>query len=140
VVLKNIIVSAKWAGCGNCCLTEQGPFFTHVRTEKNSGTGMFFAGSYGALERHEILSNKLFFVDAANFFAARDDIKFKIGLIGGLKQCCCSGELFVMKFRGPCVVFTRSRDPSVFNKATESNKKKEKKQEGTANALGSLLG
>jgi len=137
----NIKVSCRWAGCGNACCTEQGPFFTHITVKE--GSGVFFAGSYGALERREVAAGKPLFVDAKHFFAARDNIKFRVGIVGGLKCCACnacSGELFVMKFVGPCVVFTRSRDPSLFDRISKGNQEEEnKKNANTANNIASLI-
>jgi len=80
------------------------------------GRGMFFAGNYGSLERHDIPEGKTFFVDTGLFFAAHENTDIRVGKVGTVKAFCCGGEGLVMKFKGPCVLFTKSRDPAVFNR------------------------
>jgi uncharacterized protein (AIM24 family) len=105
---------------------------------QSTKSGIFFAGSYGALEKHDLPKDKLFFVDANLFFAARDDTEYSVGILS-CAACkslffvlflfatsnltsmpsvsgCCGGQGFVLKFKGPAVIFTRSRDPSIFNR------------------------
>jgi len=77
---------------------------------------MFFAGNYGTLERHEIPAGKSFFVDTGLFFAAHESTSINVGKAGSIAAFCCGGEGFVMKFRGPAVIYTKSRDPSIFNR------------------------
>jgi len=110
---ENIEVSSRFAGCMACCFSGEGPFLTKVMTGDGKA-GMFFAGSYGAIERHDIDAGKIFFVDNGLFFAAKHDVQIGIGIAGGLKTCCCGGQGLVMKFVGPAVVYTKSRDPSIF--------------------------
>jgi len=110
----NIKVSARFAGCLACCCSGEGTFLTRITVEK--GRGMFFAGNYGSLERHEIPAGKTFFVDTGLFFAAHEKTQIHIGKAGTVKAFCCGGEGLVMKFKGPCVLFTKSRDPNVFNR------------------------
>jgi hypothetical protein len=105
-----------------------GPFLTHITVER--GLGVFYAGGYGALTRHEVPEGKVqslalfvsaharallsarafrnsaqtLFVDSGLFFAANENRKAEFGLPGGCFSCLCGGEGFVMKFRGtwPC--------------------------------------
>jgi len=72
----------------------------------------FFAGNYGSIERHEIPAGKVFFIDHGLFFAAHETINIGIGIVGNIVGFCCGGEGFVMQFFGPCVVYTKSRDPN----------------------------
>jgi len=109
----NIKISAKFIGCCACLFSGEGPFLTHV-SSLNTSNGMFFAGGFGSIVRHDIPPNQVFFVDNGLFFAAHEKTKIAITPLGGLKTCCCSGEGLVMKFVGPCVIFTQSRDPSIF--------------------------
>jgi uncharacterized protein (TIGR00266 family) len=129
---ENVVVSARFAGCMACCFSGEGPFLTKVTVSR--GEGMFFAGSYGALERHEIDVGKVFFVDTGLFFAAKQDVKIGIGLAGGIKTCCCGGEGFVMKFNGPAVIYTKSRDPSIFDEGPNAGHEGGEKDPASAGA------
>ena len=71
------------------------------------------------------------------FFAAHEDTKLTIGLAGGLKNLCCSGSALVMKFYGPSVVYTQSRDPDKWNPAKARPPQRRQKAGGDAGvALG----
>jgi len=134
---ENVVVSARFAGCAACLCSGEGPFLTKVTSDEK---GLFFAGSYGALERHEIQEKQVLFVDPGLFFAAKADIKIGIGLAGGIKTCCFGGEAFVMKFTGPCVVYTKSRDPRIFDEGSADGQQGPDKKEGAAGAAGAAAG
>lgn len=104
-------VSGRFAGCCACLLSDEGPFLTKVTSQQ---PGVFYAGGFGSIVRHDIPAGQVFYVDNGLFFAAHEKTKIQIGLIGGVKSTCCSGEGLVMKFWGPCTIFTQSRDPSLF--------------------------
>lgn len=110
---ENVNVSTRWSGCGACLCGGEGPFMTKV-VSNGDGNGMFFAGGYGSLERHDIQEGKELFVDNGLFFAAHETCQISIGMPGGCNELCFSGEGLVMKFQGPAVVYTQSRDPSIF--------------------------
>jgi uncharacterized protein (AIM24 family) len=107
-------VSGKFTGCCTCAAGE-GLFLTHVTSEDRKSNGMFFAGGYGSIVRHDVAKGQVLFVDNGLFFAAHELTRITVGLIGGCRASCCSGEGLVMKFYGPCCIFTQSRDPSIFN-------------------------
>jgi len=109
---ENVRVSTQWAGCAACMCGGEGPFFTRVYC--NDATGVFFAGGYGSIERNEVPAGKHLFVDTSLFFAAHESTQIDVGTPGGLCTFCCGGEGFVMKFNGPCVIYTQSRDPRIF--------------------------
>jgi uncharacterized protein (TIGR00266 family) len=109
---SNINISAKFIGCCACLFAGEGPFLTHVYSK--TGNGMFFAGGFGSIVRHDIPAGQIFYVDNGLFFAAHEKTKIRITPLGGIKTFCCSGEGLVMKFVGPCVIFTQSRDPTIF--------------------------
>jgi hypothetical protein len=75
----------------------------------------------GSVQRHDIPAGRVFFVDNGLFFAAHEKTKIKIRPVGGVKATCCSGEGLVMAFLGPAVVFTQSRDPSIFVRPTPAS-------------------
>jgi len=109
----NLRVSGKFTGCCTAAAGE-GWFLTHVHCADKGAPGMFFAGGYGSIVRHDVPPGQVLFVDNGLFFACHEKISINIGLIGGCRATCCSGEGLVMKFFGPCCVFTQSRDPSIF--------------------------
>jgi len=115
---KNLRVSGKFTGCCTAAAGE-GWFMTHVHCDDTKQNGMFFAGGYGSIVRHDVGPNQILFVDHGLFFAAHEQTKITVGLIGGCRASCCSGEGLVMKFYGPCCVFTQSRDPSIFRPRPE---------------------
>jgi len=117
---NNIKISARFAGCCACLFSGEGPFLTRVTTK--DPYGMFYAGGYGAVTRHDIPTGQMFLVDNGLFFAANDKQKIAVTFFGGMhgwwsgcKAANCSGEGLVMRFWGPCVIFTQSRDPAIFD-------------------------
>jgi len=108
---ENIKVSGRFAGCCACLTSGEGPFLTKVTSESQ---GIFYAGGFGSIVRHDIPAGQTFFCDNGLFFAAQDTTKLRMGIVGGVKSFLCSGEGFVMQFYGPCTIFTQSRDPSIF--------------------------
>jgi len=125
-------VGARHAGCLTSCCTEEGPFLTMVTTQAD--LGMFFAGGYGEIIRHEIPDGKSMIVDKGLFFAANKNTDIHITILGDCCTALCSGEGVVMKFRGPCILYTQSRDPKIFDRAVqfslddEKEEKEEKKE------------
>jgi len=105
---QNLKVNSRFTGCGACCCGREGAFLTRVSVLE--GAGVFFGGQFGMLERNEVPAGKQFIVDAGMFFAAHELAELSIGIVGGCTGFCCSGEGFVLKFTGPCVIYTKSRD------------------------------
>ncbi len=112
------------------------PFFQKVR----KCIGVVLAGGYGMIERHDVPEGQTMLISRGLFFAAREDANFQVGLVGGLKNLCCTGGGIVYKFHGqpflffavllflhnvqrtlnntfqihstgPCVVYTQSKNP-----------------------------
>jgi len=112
----NIVVDSRFAGCAACYCSGEGAFLTKVSVQPEAllKKGMFFAGSYGSLERHEVPAGKSFFLETGLFFAAHESTPINIGLAGGLITCCYGQQGFVMQFYGPCVIYTKSRNPKVW--------------------------
>lgn len=106
----NTKVSARFAGCAMCCCGGEGAFLTHITS--TDGKALFYAGSYGQIQRIEVPSGTTALVHTGMFFAAADNTNFEVGLPGNCKSLCCSGEGFVLKFHGPSVVYVRNRDPA----------------------------
>jgi uncharacterized protein (AIM24 family) len=113
----NLKVSSKFSGCAACCCGDEGPFFTHITiNEEKGGNGMFYAGGYGAITRHEVPAGKTLFLDNGLFFAANEALNISLGMPGGCLGCMCGGEGLVMKITGPTVVYSQNRSPSTWKK------------------------
>jgi len=113
---EGILVSSRFTGCPACLCSGEGWFVTKVILEPGYQKGMFFAGSYGSLERHEVREGQELFVDGGLFFAAHEAAEICVGLAGGITTCLCGDQGFVMKFKGPAVVYTKSRNPIIFRR------------------------
>jgi len=107
----NLRISAQFIGCLAMCCAGEGAFLTHIRSQDEKGNGLFFAGNYGQIQRHEIPDGKIMSVNSGLFFAASDRTIIDIGLPGGCTSLLFSGEGVVMKFKGPAVVYTQNRNP-----------------------------
>lgn len=125
---ENLKISARFIGCCAACAPGlvgedsmgEGLFMTKVTLKKEAEkTGLFYAGGYGAIHRNDIGESKVFYVDNGYFFAAKHTQKIRIAIVGGIKSACCGGERLVMKFTGPCTIFTQNRDPSIFKPPAE---------------------
>ncbi len=77
-----------------------------------------------------LVNNALFF--AAHASTAKNT---ELGILGGLKTCLCGGEGFVMKFRGPCVVYTQSRDPRIINRMIAAKNQRKQQRNATHSKL-----
>jgi len=108
----NTIVDGRFSGCAMMCCGGEGTFLTHVHTRADDErAALFYAGGYGQIQKQFVPEGKTMCVGHGLFFACTDDVKIEIGLPGGCTECICSGEGFVMKFHGPCTVYTQNRDP-----------------------------
>jgi uncharacterized protein (TIGR00266 family) len=111
----NTAVSAQFSGCPACMCAGEGPFLVHV-SSMDGAPAVFYAGDYGAIQRHDVPAGRNFFVKAGLFFATSDKVPIQISLPDNCKTCICGGEGLVLKFTGPCSVFTQNRDPAVIRK------------------------
>jgi len=130
----NCSVSSRWSSCTACICGGESPFITKI-TSNDGQNAMFYAGGYGAITRHEIPEGKTFCLDNGLFFAANENINFELGLPGGPIGWCYGGEGWVLKFRGPCVVYSQNRDPAIWRKILRPRPKKNKKQNGAPNGI-----
>jgi len=114
----NLKVSGRFSSCMACICAQEGVFLTQV-TASDQNQGVFYAGGYGALERHEVPQGKSLFIDGGLFFAASDKTVFDICLPGSVVSCLCGKEGFCMKFHGPCVVYTQNRHPGIWKRVLQ---------------------
>jgi len=128
----HVKVSSKWEGCCASEVGGEGHFLVKVYTDEPMG--MFWAGNFGEIHRHEIPPGKTLWVDNGLFFAAHENVKFNLAVVGGVTTCCCGGEGIVMAFHGPAVVYTQSRDPELWSalNAPPNAKMQEQKMAGAA--------
>lgn len=75
---------------------------------------MFFASAYGQVSKQEVPPGKTLFVSSGVFFACQTGLSYAVGLPGGCQTLCCGGEGFVLKFTGPCSVYTVNKDRWAF--------------------------
>jgi len=65
---SNLQVSARFAGCPACLVSGEGPFMTKVTSADGQTSGMFFAGGFGSITRHDIPLGRTMLVDNGLFF------------------------------------------------------------------------
>jgi uncharacterized protein (TIGR00266 family) len=110
----NLLVSTRFSSCFTWMCGDEGAFLTKVSVPDGQ-MGVFMGGGYGMIERHDVPEGTTLIVSRGLFFAAREDTEFEVSLFGqeclGLKNVCCTGGGIVMKFHGPCVVYTQARSP-----------------------------
>jgi len=108
---EDLTISSRFFGC--CAgAVDESPFLVKVTTREQ--LGLFFAGNFGEIVRHEVPPGKTLLVDNGLFFGAHEKTALRMQVFGGIKTCCCGGEGIVMAFHGPAVVYTQSRDPELW--------------------------
>lgn len=115
---ENIMVGLSCSLCNSIqgSMAGESMFYTKV-TMIDAGAqeaGLFYAGGFGAIQKHVVAAGECLYVDNGMFFAGPTYTKIRIMMYGGLKQCCLGGEGIVMRFPGPCTILTQNRDPSLF--------------------------
>jgi len=127
----NMAVSARFAGCGACCCGEVPPWLVKATVHADSKeNGMFWAGGYGALTRHDIPAGKFLYIDNGLFFAANEKVSIDLGLPGGCSSWCFGDEGIVMKFTGPGIVYSQNRSPHLWKEVLKPRQHKKKRQRG----------
>jgi uncharacterized protein (TIGR00266 family) len=122
----NIEVTCRFSSFVACCCGGENPFITKI-ISKDGQNGMFYAGGYGAITRHEIPEGKTFCLDNGLFFAANEACPFELALPGGVVGWCYGGEGFTMRFKGPAVVYSQNRDPSIWKRLLKPRPNKKQK-------------
>lgn len=136
----NLKIDAQWAGCSACMCGGEGPFFTRVNVqEEKNELGMFFAGGYGAIVRHDIGPGKEFYIDGGLFFASNENTEISLALPGGCMGWCYGGEGFVMKFQGPITLYSQNRNPHIWKRVLAPKQGKKKKGQSGAGASAGML-
>jgi uncharacterized protein (AIM24 family) len=132
----NLTITSRCMGCCAGPVSGEGMFVTRVHIseeaiQQGQGQGVFVAGSFGALVRHDVPATKKLYVSRGLFFAAHEETKFVLGLAGGLKNFCCTGGGgLVMIFEGPAVIYTQSRDNEKWNPYKNQHRQQRRKKGG----------
>jgi len=82
----------------------------------NEGEAGAWIFSYGNIEKHILAEDELLFVNNNLFLAADSTVSYSIKNIGNFKSIFTDGEALVMRFKGPCYVYTQSKDFKLFIK------------------------
>ena len=90
-------------------LGGEGLFLTHLTADVE---GDVWFGGYGFIERHELAAGQELVVDSAAMMAFTADIQHRASKVGGMKSFFLGGEGIVLRYIGPGVVYTQSRDLS----------------------------
>ncbi|MHA2503321.1 MAG: TIGR00266 family protein [Candidatus Kariarchaeaceae archaeon] len=100
-------ISSKWGGAKSL-FGGEGAFLTHI-SSPDGESGVVFAGGYGYIKEHDVAAGDELVVDTGIFFACPEGTQFTTSKVGGKKSFVFGGEGFVMRFMGPCKVYTQSR-------------------------------
>ena len=76
----------------------------------SEGDASAWITTYGHIVKHTLKENEILFVNNNLFLAADSNISYSMTRIGNLKSIFSGGEVLVMKFTGPCEVYTQSKD------------------------------
>jgi len=129
------VVSGQFAGCFACCCGGTSIFLVHI-TVKGDQNGMFYAGGYGAITRHDVPADKHLWMSRGHFFAASDKTSIDGGLPGSIISCLYGGQDFAMKFRGPAVVYSQNRNPLIWREVLRPRKQRKQGGQGQGAASG----
>lgn len=112
----NIEVSTQFAGCFACVCGGEEAWLTQCRVadDSDSPEGLFYAGGYGAITKHELKESDVLMLSAGCFFAAAEDHSFELRMPGGCTTCLWGGEGLVVAFKGPGEVFSQNRNPAIW--------------------------
>ena len=86
---------------------DEGLVLTKVTAK--DGPGSAWIASYGQIETHNVPAGSTLLVDNENFLACDVDTSYELTKAGGFKSLVFGGEGFVMKFKGPCKLWTQSK-------------------------------
>ena len=88
--------------------TNEG-FFQSEFENKSKENGVVFLSSYGGHQKIKVKAGEKFVLDNGLFLCSHTSTKYDITTIGGVKSTLLSGEGLVMKFTGPCELYTQGR-------------------------------
>lgn len=134
---NNLRVSTCFAGCFACACGGEEAWLTTVEIAEDADdeAGIFYAGGYGAITRHEVADGHTLAMSSGCFFATGKDVGFVLRMPGGCWTCCWGGEGLVMAIEGPTVVYTQNRNPAIWKTILRREGAKNKKGNSLAAGL-----
>ncbi|MHA2363600.1 MAG: TIGR00266 family protein [Candidatus Hodarchaeales archaeon] len=85
----------------------EGYFLTDLTAEAE---GDVWFGGYGHVERHELQAGEELVVDNGVMMAFESNMEHKFSKVGGKKSFMLGGEGVVIRYKGPGVIYTQSRE------------------------------
>lgn len=89
-------------------LSSEGIFQSEFEN-KTSKKGIVFLASYGGHQKIKVKKGEKYILDNGLFLCSHTSTKYTIDMLGNLKTSFLSGEGIVMKFEGPCELYTQGR-------------------------------
>jgi len=131
----NCVVSTTFAGCYACICGAEEVWLSKVELDDDSNdTGVFYAGGYGAITRHDISENDTICMSSGLFFATEMGIPFTLRMPGGCFSCLFGGEGLVCAIEGPAIVYTQNRNPAIWKHILRRETQKKQDPNGSAMA------
>jgi len=130
---SNCRVSTSFTGCYAFICGGEECWLTKVELDEDSGeaSGVFYAGGYGALTRHEVADGNCILMSSGCFFACSEEQEFSLRMPGGCCTCKFGGEGLVMAIKGPATVYTQNRNPAIWKTILRREGAKNKKKGGS---------
>lgn len=104
---NTVISSSTKVGLGGLF---SGEGFVLTELGSSEGDAAAWLTSFGHIEKHTLQDKEVLYINNNLFLAADNDISYSMKRIGGFKSIITGGEGVVMKFTGPCEVYTQSKD------------------------------
>ena len=102
----SIEVSTKRGGLKQM-FSGEGYFLTNITA---TAEGDVWLGGYGYIEKHELVPGQELVVDNGVMMAFQDKMEHKFSKVGGKKEFIAGGEGVVIRYKGPGIVYTQSRE------------------------------
>lgn len=97
-------LDVKWEGF------TKGIFVQGIFMIKASGSGTLFINTFGAIDKHVLLSGEEMIVDNFHLVCFSDSCNYQVTKFGGWKETILSGEGFVTRIRGPGEVYLQTKN------------------------------
>ena len=101
---ENVDLDVKWEGFTKG-LFGQGLFMIKV-----TGNGTLFINTFGAIDKHTLMSGQTLIVDNFHLVAFSDTCNYKVTKFGGLKETLLGGEGLVTRITGPGDIYIQTKN------------------------------
>ncbi len=102
----SVEVSTKRGGLKQM-FSGEGYFLTDITA---TAEGDVWIGGYGHIEKHELAPGEELVVDNGVMMAFQEGMEHKFSKVGGRKSFIAGGEGVVIRYKGPGIVYTQSRE------------------------------